>query len=91
MRPLTLEQVKQAGRFAWQDVGAATPFYNPYTGELCEFSSDGIVPYGEVSGLHAEPYTVRAAPQWGTFPASSDTGWYHLPGCDCEFCQGVTP
>jgi hypothetical protein len=74
MKSLTLDQVKQAGRFAWRVTATQR--------EMQVFwpRSDFLGPH--VTAMDGEsPYVFRQL-------APTQTGWHHLPGCDCEFCRG---
>lgn len=72
---LTFEQVKEAGRFAYQLTGGdEVPIWNPYASELAE-----IVPWEGYGSYGAHSY-------FGTDDAADN--WHHLPGCDCRFCKG---
>lgn len=71
--PYTLEQVKDAGVFAYQlDGGDEVPIFNPFTGELAEIVPwEGVANYGSHSWLADE---------------DSLTDWHHLPDCTCTLC-----
>jgi hypothetical protein len=70
---LTLEQVKQAGQFAWHDIGY-----------VCFRSSDDgdvWLPIVDLDGfvwdyLCVDPEDLELL----------QNGWHHSPGCDCESC-----
>jgi hypothetical protein len=87
---LTLEQVKEAGRFAFQLTGGdEVPIWNPCTRELAEIIPwSGIETYGFRSMYRAEPSVVHGPGAIVTRESpDSDSGWHHLPGCDCQFCK----
>jgi hypothetical protein len=76
MPDLTLDQVREAGRFAKHDDGYE---YHPdnvdgFWGPWVEFINDGDA----------------GDPVWDECSASEEdmplTGWHHPTGCDCEFC-----
>ena len=73
MKSLTLEQVKQAGRFAWSD-RARLLFVSP-TGLI---AGNGSFDYDDAE-FHRATY-------WTSREPLIATGWQHLPGCDCQFC-----
>jgi hypothetical protein len=74
MHDLTLEQVRAAGRFAYQLTGGdEVPVFNPNTGELAEIVPwEGVASYGSHS--------------WQSEDDAAN-GWHHLSACNCEFCQ----
>ncbi len=77
---LTLEQVKQAGRFAWHERSEA---FVPGHGVIWfDWHWEG---YGsnEVAVMHVEDDWLPTA--------THDDGWHHLSSCDCEFCGGEKP
>jgi hypothetical protein len=85
MKTLTLDQVKQAGRFAWREDDLLI-----YTGsrfiELSVAINGGQTPPDEG---HVTIWLVHCC-EWRAYPspAIDDRGhWYHEDGCDCEFCQ----
>ena len=74
MPDLTLEQVREAGRFAWCEEWESyhdLPLFIPEYG-LFLAGTDWT---GNWERGHAEP---------DSFPA---TEWHHLPGCTCEYCS----
>jgi hypothetical protein len=92
MKTLTLEQVRKAGRFAYQLTGGdEVPIYNPNTGDLAEIVPwMGVERYGESSNRHADSWTMGVEPRYNieehVVEADAADDWHHLPGCDCEFC-----
>ena len=70
MPDLTLDQVREAGRFAWH--GSTIDPDGHFDGDLW---ADGVY----VRTVYREVYRGIGEP---TFK----TGWHHLPGCDCELC-----
>jgi hypothetical protein len=71
--PYTLEQVKQAGLFAWTSQDVFVPGCGFLDIELRE--SYG---YGE---------TLCFLDRFEPTPYPSPDGWHHLPDCDCELCR----
>jgi len=75
MPDLTLEQVRDAGRFAWHP---REYLFVPGIGVLSisdEYSCD------EQQGWESIEVNPTA------FLRSWATGWHHIPGCHCEYCK----
>jgi hypothetical protein len=70
-RPLTLEQVREAERFAWH--GSTIDPDGHFDGDLW---ADGRYVRVDTDQVHV-----------GIGSPTFTTGWHHLPGCDCEFCS----
>jgi len=73
-RILSVEEVKQAGKFAWDEF---MTLYLPDVG-FVGFASPGKAPTED-----------SEAPQFVPHPSYMlrESGWHHLDGCDCEFCR----
>ena len=73
-RLLTLQQVKQADKFAWDEL---MTLYLPDVGFV------GFAP------TEMSPHEGQETPQFVPHPSYMlrESGWHHLDGCDCEFCR----
>ena len=71
---LTLQQVKEANKFAWDEF---MNLYLPGTGFV------GFAPPDKA------PVEGEEAPQFIPHSSSMlrDSGWHHLDGCDCKYCR----
>ena len=80
MKALTLEEVKQAGRFAWHHEGWL--FADGEVITLLLASQDSPLPSLTIA------YAAVAAEGKGPHGSSPKSGgWHHLGDCDCEFCK----
>ena len=75
---LTFDQVKLAGRYAYRDdlTNHYMLAYDPSDASVLVAARDR--PYPE-TGVYADPVPFDGDPP--------EDGWYHLPPCDCEFCE----
>jgi len=80
MSDLTLEQVKKAGRFAWE---------TSYTNGLSVFVPGIGFAWIQHDADDADPETgiVNTGADMLHPPIDEPDGWHHLPSCDCEFCR----
>ena len=69
---LTLEQVRKASRFAWDEL---MNLYLPHVG----FVATRVA---RTSGGRQADVTYLPRPEVAMRPI----GWHHLADCDCEFC-----
>jgi len=75
---LTLEQVREAGRFAW--CRSTQLFYVPGCGFFCAYESAD-----ELDGGLGTFDDIEAADETYLMSAGRG-GWHHLPDCNCKFC-----
>jgi hypothetical protein len=88
MTELTLEQVKQAERFAWHDEGIVFAYGEMYSLDIT-LAITSMVDRGprvqpDIRVGGARHFQHRAFD-------SMFGGWHHLPDCDCQFCQPTQP
>ena len=75
---LTLEQVREAGRFAYHVEDDGVGLFDGYIwadGRLCWCSEE----YGEFEVITRPDREVD----------DPRDGWRHLPGCECRFCAAT--
>lgn len=93
MKTLTLEQVREAGRFAWHDLGFL--WLPGYPSDADDTSFSMWLP--DISTT-VQPDRDGGAGLWEVDTGFSDMipipnddvddyAWHHLPDCDCEFCR----
>jgi hypothetical protein len=72
MRDLTLDQVQEAGRFAFNEVRGHGGYRADWTRrENGELEVEVIGNNASVNGMPRVPIG----------------GWHHIPGCDCKYCK----
>jgi hypothetical protein len=92
VRTLTLEQVREAGLFAWRpepNVLGADVFVPDVGVILFGKATAGIDRgryYTSGTDLHAQASPHEVDPRAARTDNPFMDGWHHLPGCDCEFC-----
>ena len=84
MPDLTLDQVREAERFAWHPSGQI--FVSGADG-IRDLMLSAVVDVEESGGTFVGFRVTIESLQPAPLPRSV-CGWHHVPDCDCEFCRG---
>lgn len=84
---LTIEQVQQAGRFAWHPNGQTFidgKLYKVMLDPRIDSDDDSVESYGTFVAVFCNIGNLMPVP-WLLLNSVRD--WYHVQDCDCEFCK----